>query len=111
MDTFQSTHSLPFEQAGHFMGPDSPLLWRIGTCHGLWYPTEKEYVLLAVHNDEIGNGHFTDVMEWFENSCKRDKKDFIVGEVWNKRLKKHLIEKRGFIAIEHSDSVIKKYTV
>lgn len=110
---FKSTHNLPFEQGGSFMGEGSPLLWKIGTCHGLWYPDDEklQYVLLAVTNDEQGNGHFTDVLEWFENSCKRDQRDFVVAEVWNKRLRKHLIEKRGFKPIEHSDSVIKKFRV
>lgn len=111
MEIFKSTHSLEFMQGPRFFNGDdqSPYLYRIGTCHGLWYSKPDAYVLLMVMNDEIGNGHFTDVMEWFENSCARDKKNFIVAEVWNKRLLKHLIEKRGFVAIEGTENVIKYF--
>ena len=109
METFKSTHNLEFLQGPRFMGSESPYLFRIGTCHGLWYSKPDAHVLLAVVNDTKGNGHFDDVIEWFENSCKRDKLNFVIAEVWNKRLLKHLIEKRGFTAIEGTENVIKYF--
>src|SRR6266852_5781546 len=83
--------------------------YRIGTCHGLYGFTKKSYLLVAIINDEIGNGHFDDVLEWFENSAKRDAKNLEIVEIWNERLKKHLVEKRGFKAKRNGD-VIKKFS-
>jgi len=72
-------------------------LFGIGTCKGVWYPTDNEYRILYVFNMQKGNGHFDDVIEWFESSCKRDKRNLVFEEVINKRLSKHLIKERGFI--------------
>ncbi len=55
------------------------------------------YDILSIRNRCKHNGHLEDVFEWFEKSCRRDKKVFRVLEVWNKRFKRHLIEKRGFM--------------
>lgn len=70
-------------------------LFRVGTCNGQWRATPDAYEILSVINDEPGNGHFAVLMEYFEISCKRDNKDFIILEVWNKQLRKHL-GKNGF---------------
>jgi len=83
--------------------------FRVGTCHGLWQSTESSYDILAIENDTKGNGHFEDVMQWFEASCERDHKDFKILEVWNAKLKKHLTKKRGFKIIGKSDNVIKRF--
>jgi len=81
-------------------------LFKIGTCNGVWYPTPTEYRILFIGNSQKGNGHFDDVLEWFEASCKRDKRALVFEEVMNKKFMKHLIKKRGFIkrandAIKH----------
>lgn len=70
--------------------------FQIGTCHGLWKCKNRQYQILAIDNDEPGNGHLDDVFEWFENSCKRDGYNLVIQELWNLGFKKHLIEKRGF---------------
>ena len=92
---FKSTHSLDFMGTPWHRDP-TMMAFRVGTCHGLYYPTEKEYVILAIENNEPGNGHFEDVLEWFENSCRRDKKNLGFNQVMNKRLMAHLVTKRGF---------------
>lgn len=106
--TFKSTHDLSFEAAEwelskwgmtELMGSEFKR-FRIGTCSGLWQSTDKSYDILAIDNSKRGNGHFDDVLEWFENSCKRDKKHLMFLEVWNEKLMKHLIEKRGFIKVD-----------
>jgi hypothetical protein len=91
---FKSTHDLPFETASHF----EPMFvnYRVGTCTGIYYSTEQAYVILAISNSEISNGHLQDVFDWFENSCKRDKKALGFDEIINERFMHHLIEKRGF---------------
>lgn len=83
------------------------LLYRIGTVEGQWTSWDRAYLILSVFNDEPGNGHFEDVLDWFYHSCRRDGKDLIIQQVWNKRFKKHLIEKRGFKP-RGKDDVIKK---
>lgn len=106
---FESTHKLDFEVAD-WQYDGQYKRFRIGTCDGLWGSIETSYGILAVSNSSPGNGHFTDVLEWFENSCKRDNKSLQILEVWNKRLKKHLIEKCGFVDIgnNHVEKVFSK---
>lgn len=102
--TFHSSHNLLFEAA-----PSDPLTnainnkfgenylrFRVGTCNGVFSYDRKNYLILTINNEEPGNGHFDDVMEWFEQSCVRDKKDLIIQELFNSHLKAHLIRKRGF---------------
>lgn len=105
---FYSTNQLDFESAPYPYQFDDGRFWnafRIGTCEGLWCCTEEAYLILAVRNSKPGNGHFTDVLDWFKNSCKRDKKDFKILELWNKNLKQHLINKKGFKAHSLDDVV------
>jgi hypothetical protein len=104
---FESTHKLDFEVAPWIMGDF--IQFRIGTCYGLWRPTGTSYDILAIDNHKKGNGHFEDVLEWFEQSCKRDGKDLRILEVWNGKFLKHLITKRGF-QHESKLNLIKKFT-
>ena len=91
---FKSTHNLPFEIAPFYA--DNVLRYRVGTCTGIYNWDANNYTIIAITNDNKGNGHLQDVFEWFENSCKRDKKNLLVAEIMNKGFMKHLIEKRGF---------------
>lgn len=70
--------------------------YRVGSCDGLWQSTKTSYDILSIINSVKGNGHFNDVIQWFEYSCKRDRKDFRFLEVWNEELYKHLVTKRKF---------------
>jgi hypothetical protein len=106
-NVIKTKHNLDFEVA-----PWRPttqfILFRVGTCAGLWTSTDKTYDILAVQNESKGNGHFDDVLEWFEFSCKRDNKNLRFLETWNQRLRKHLIEKRGFFE-DGPDNLIKSF--
>lgn len=98
---FKSEHGLPFEIADWNPLPGFPatkefMRFRVGSCDGLWRSTKESYDILAITNDNKGNGHFNDVLQWFEQSCRRDKKVLRILEVWNKRFKRHLITKRSF---------------
>lgn len=113
--TFQSTHKLDFltaaERPLRGLLPESEdwIMFKVGTCHGLFRPTAEAYEILAVINTSPGNGHFDDVMEWFENSCRRDGKKLRIKEfIFNRRFKQHLIQKRGF-AIGGKDDVVKTF--
>ena len=100
---FQSTHNLEFlSREWHplgvvgFLDGDGWQEFKIGTCCGQWRAVNGAYEILSVINETPGNGHLQDVFDWFENSCKRDKRDLVILEVWNEKFLKHLIEKRGF---------------
>lgn len=109
-EVFKSTHNLDFLYA-HWNNPlntEGWQLFKIGTCNGQWRATVTCYEILSVINDQPGNGHFDDVLEWFGNSCKRDKRDFRILEVWNTRLAAHLVNKRGF-TLQGKDNYIKRF--
>lgn len=110
---FTTTHKLDFGVADWRPLDGFPIAgefkrFKVGTCKGLWRSTSRSYDILAITNDVPGNGHFEDVLEWFENSCKRDGRDLNILEVWNKDFKKHLIKKRGFKK-KGVDDVVKKF--
>lgn len=107
---FQTKHNLPFEVAPWLGGlifwsiaGNEFLRYRVGTCSGLWSFDDEAYNILVVDNNNPGNGHFEDVLEWFEHSAKRDGKKLRVLECWNLDLKRHLIAKRGFTALGRAD--------
>lgn len=107
---FKTTHNLEFH-----VGPwRSPFnlggyhKFKIGTCHGACGSTDSSYDILAITNNAPGNGHFEDVLEWFENSCRLDGKAFRILEVWNPRLAWHLVRERGF-ECEEGDNYIKNF--
>lgn len=101
----KTKHNLDFE-ACPWPRNEAIMLFRIGTCEGQWMATDNAYCIISVINNVPGNGHLDDVFEWFENSCKRDKKALIVMELMNDRFKKHLLLKRGFSDMG-KDNVIK----
>lgn len=83
--------------------------YKIGTCYGLWRSKKKSVEILSVLNDDPGNGHLQDVLEWFEHGCKRDGKFLLIKEFFlNPAFKEHLIKKRGFKP-EGKDDVIKHF--
>lgn len=101
-----TTHRLAFEIATWWR-TNEYLLFRVGTCEGAWRSTSTTYDILSIDNEHSGNGHFTDVMEWFEHCCRRDGKQLRFLEVLNDRLRRHLIEKRGFTAV--GDHCVKQF--
>lgn len=106
MSEFKSEHNLDF-YAAPFWIPGN-ICFKIGTCEGLYTTTRKTYDIIAVKNNCKNNGHFRDVLQFFENSCKRDRKDLRIVALFNKRLMKHLTDKCGFVPID-DDNVIKHY--
>lgn len=85
--------------------------FRVGTCAGLYYSTEEEYIILAITNDSPGNGHFEDVLEWFYASCIRDRKNLVIQEISNVKFKTHLLEKREFQECDDYPRSVMKYYV
>lgn len=97
-------HNLDFEVA-----EKEPFqLFRVGTCNGQWGSTRDSYFILSIINEVPGNGHLEDVFQWFETSCKRDKKNLLILEIMNERFYLHLISKRGFKPLDKKgENVIK----
>lgn len=111
-DSFKSEHNLAFEVAPYNVQVDFGTEWlrfRVGTCNGLWCSTDKSYNILAIINNSPGNGHLKDVLQWFEQSCRRDKRSLKIMEVMNPKFKKHLIEKCGFKDIGNNNVERKFY--
>lgn len=84
-----------------FEGPPV-IAFKVGTCEGIYQVSETSYDIIAITNEEPGNGHFDDVLEWFEFSCKRDKKDLRFMEILNPKFGIHLCEKRGFVRVKNN---------
>ena len=105
-------HNLDFLSRPYPLSFKGQKLWmefKVGTCSGLWQSTKKSYIILAIRNAIPNNGHLNDVLQWFEHSCRRDKKSLVISEfIINQGFKKHLIDKRGFIT-HGKDDVIKKF--
>jgi hypothetical protein len=101
---FKTTHNLDFKTSPYASKiAQKPMQrFQIGTCLGLFGVTHEGYEIHAVNNTELGNGHFEDVLEWFEYACKRDSGSLIFTNVPD-RFKKHLIEKRGFVETTRND--------
>lgn len=108
----QSIHNIPFKVAPfEFAYIDNTYNWqrfKVGTCYGVWGYDKDNYIILAVHNNKKGNGHFSTAMQWFYQSCERDNKNLKIIELWNKDFKKHLINERGFKEIDN-ETVIKYF--
>jgi len=105
---FRTTHNLDFEASYHSL--TGCISFRVGTCYGLYDDSGTSYDIIAIFNRTPGNGHFEDVLEWFEASCKRDKRNLRIMEFFNQPFKKHLIEKRGFVP-EGENNVIKYFNI
>lgn len=107
---FVSLHKLDFEyRPWHQLIPDQNLIdFRVGTVTGLYGYNEKSYEIICIINSSPGNGHFEDVLQYFERSCRRDNRSLKILELWNQKFKQHLIEKRGFINYE-GENVVKHF--
>lgn len=107
---FKSIHNLDFlsRRWSHPLNYDEWQEYKVGACHGQWVSTVDTYDILTVINEQPGNGHFEDVLQWFEQSCRRDNRSLRILEVWNKRLARHLVEKRGF-TFQSGDNLIKHF--
>lgn len=84
----KTKHNLPFEAAPYELNFDSSKYWqrfRVGTCTGLYYFVLKTIEILAIENNVKNNGHFNDVLQWFMFSCKNNKRDLKILEVWNQQ--------------------------
>lgn len=76
------------------------MLYKIGTVTGQWGCTPDAYIILSFLNHNPGNGHLDDVFEWFEHSCRRDKRNLIIMDIMNSRFLMHLLAKRGFTQLD-----------
>lgn len=100
MNAITTTHKLDFFSRKWWLD-QSYVEFKIGTCSGIYDCHDKTYRILAITNDVVNNGHFEDVLEWFEYACRRDGYNLMFQEVANNRLGRHLIDKRGFTTTDN----------
>jgi hypothetical protein len=103
---FVSEHNLDFLVADYHLQLSSKEIWKlfkIGSCEGLWTMDDESYKILAISNNIPHNGHFNDVLQWFGHYAKKHGRTLKFLEVWNPKLKEHLINKRGFKEIGEFD--------
>lgn len=99
MNAIVTTHKLDFEAKPfriQIEGEPINICFKVGTCSGLYNIAEATVDIIAIANEQKGNGHLEDVFEWFEYSCKTSKRNLRILELMNKKFEKHLITKRGF---------------
>lgn len=92
----KTTHKLAFEERPWYKNFE----WkdfRVGTCGGLYKQNiaNNSINILAIVNSEKHNGHFKDVIEWFEFACKKQGYKLVFLETWNLRLAWNL-RKNGY---------------
>ena len=105
---FKTTHNLIFWSAPWDRDPTIQV-FKIGTCKGQWIATDFTYDIISVINETPGNGHLEDVFEFFERSCRRDKRALRIREFFNEPFRQHCINKRGFVPVVGSSDLIKVF--
>ena len=83
-------------------------LFRVGTCEGQFRVTPEAYEILSIINSSPGNGHLTDLFEWFSYACKRSNLPLRIRAFTNEKFKFHLIKKCGFVL--YGEDVQKYFT-
>lgn len=101
----------PFEDGGLWLEAVFPeekwRHFRVGTCTGLYRAIPGVYEILAIENSSPGNGHVEATLQWFYTSCRRDKYNLAVLQVWSARLRSKLIA-YGFVNMG-TDNYIKTF--
>jgi hypothetical protein len=111
MNALKTTHDLDFLAAPwtHPLLPESVtdgvMAFIVGTCDEQYQLTKHGLEIVSVRNSVPGNGHLDDVFEWFEWSAKGNTQALYIRSFFNKRFKKHCIEKRGYTACGNNDVV------
>lgn len=97
---------VPDDKDLHFSGIEWQC-FRVGTVHGQYRVTPEAYEILSVINEQPGNGHLIDLLEWFEYACRRSRLPLRILAFTNQRFKKHFIKKHGFKPFNAND--VQKY--
>lgn len=98
----QEFRAAPWHFAQQF--GDDLVNFTFGTCDGLMRVLEGNLALIAIQNDEKGNGHFKEFMEFFEALAAAMYLGTSVLEIENKRLYKHLVDKLGYTEYQAPNS-------
>jgi len=107
---FSSSNGLEFEAKFSDTMYDEVTHWswaKVGTCHAFYGETEIEFDIFGVGNSKKNNGHFNDLVEWFEYLAAIRNKNLLFSHFENLDLKRHMINKRGYT--EQGHCVIKLF--
>lgn len=76
--------------------------FRVGTCEGLYRynPIIHAFEILAVVNNQKGNGHFAQAMKYFETSAIREGARIRLCEVFNPWLYYVSVRKHGYTRVK-----------
>ena len=108
MNAIQTTHNLDYEQAGNWDFDADYSHFRVGTVQGLFAFRKDSIEILGLINSQEGNGHVKDVFEWFEYSCKVNKKrHLVIQECINPRFKEMCI-KNGYERVRGTNDLQKR---
>lgn len=108
-DKFKTTNDQPFYSAPYQrpLNFEDYQQFKVGTMYGLWKWESDKFVILAFLNNNPGNGHLEDTLDWFMCSSVCAQVPLVIRSVDNTRFLKHLIDKRGFVLLNDGPDVIK----
>ena len=106
---FKSTHHLKFKTGPHIVegAPSGLEKFKIGSVHGLWREGETVIEIWAIINDEPGNGHMDDAIEWFVEIARLSSVILRVVEISSVTFRNQLIDKWGFATTDVQSQLIK----
>lgn len=87
--------SLHLWPLGQMLGEDNYTFKR-GTMHGLLGCDDRILTIIAIANEEPGNGQFAAAMNDLERIAARRQLTVEVAAIFNAGLARHLVEKRGY---------------
>lgn len=77
-----------------------------GTCTGALRFTPGTIQILVVENLQPGNGDFGKLLDFLHEEAQRRQSDVLILQLHNQRLRRHLLEKRGYQAVEYTPHVL-----
>ena len=106
---FKSKNGLKFKTASHIIGgaPSGLEKFKVGSVHGLWRQGETVIEIWAIINDEPGNGHMDDAIEWFVEIARLSGVILRVVEISSVTFRNQLIDKWGFSTTDVQSQLIK----
>lgn len=101
---FKSTHGLKLQLAHETLNGIGTgfLIFKIGTCSGRYKHGDISIDLLKLDNEnESGNGHETDVIEWLYEIARLENMPLRFKKPLQPEFEQFLIQQHGFIDSEH----------
>lgn len=82
------------------------LIYKIGTCHGIYRTNKFSVDIIEMTNDEPANSHFDDVLQWFTEIARQERLPLRIVGILNPEIKSILVKSYGFIQ-QRTNTIIK----